>query len=223
MSHQKHSGSAVHPVHTGTSKLMLEVTHYPSCRSALRLGRRCFALAVDECQVSALWESAKVDGSEHRDFHMIPPLSHHLCFFPHLTVFQSYFPSWSRACVSVTEMHSVSTPLTSSTIAAFEDAKIWLILTGPLCGDVQSLWRYYSVSGPQFVRFLSTHFFLSLSLFPELFCLFLWSGSQLEDTTPTGLSSSVTGSRFPLPSSTRPGNFSFSRPCSCSTFWQCRF
>lgn len=126
MSHQKHSGSTLHPVHTGTSKLKSEVTRYPSCRSALGLGRRCFVLAVDECQVSALWASAKVDGSEHRDFHMIPPLSRLLCFFPRLTMFQSYFSPIliSSEVVGVTEKHSVSTLLTSSTMQHLRIPKI---------------------------------------------------------------------------------------------------
>lgn len=126
MSHQKHSGSTVHPVHTGTSKLMLEVTRYPSCRSALRLGRRCFVLAVDECQVSALWASAKVDDREHRDFHVIPPLSRLPCFFPRLTMFQSYFSPIpiSSKVVGVTEMHSASTLLTSSTMQHLRMPKI---------------------------------------------------------------------------------------------------
>lgn len=119
MSHQKGFGSTVHPKHTWTSNWILEVACYPPCRSALGVQRRYFMLAVKECQVAAICVSAKVDGSEHRHFHMICPLSHLpllLSKFNHISVWFLSHPDLKCSHVSVTEMHSVATPLTSFAI-----------------------------------------------------------------------------------------------------------
>lgn len=82
-------------------------------------------LAVGECQAAAIWASAEVDGNEHRHFRMIPPLSHLpllLSQFNHVSVLFLSRPDLKPSHVSVTEMHCVSTPLTSSTITIFGDA-----------------------------------------------------------------------------------------------------
>lgn len=97
MSHQKGSGSTVHPMHTWTSKFMLEVACYLPVDQHLGVRRRYFVLAVEECQVAAIWASAKVDGNEHKHLYMISPLSH---LPPLLSQFNCFsiisLPSWSQ-------------------------------------------------------------------------------------------------------------------------------
>lgn len=66
-----------------------------------------------------MWESAGVDCSDHRHFHMIPPLSHLPLLLSQLDDISVLFlshPDLRCSHVSVTKVHSGSTSLTSSII-----------------------------------------------------------------------------------------------------------